>query len=385
MAFYKWALEEIDGFDPLFRKAGDDVDVCWRLRQHGYKITFSHAGFVWHYRRSTIRAYLKQQAGYGEAEALLVGKHPENFNLLGGALWHGRIYAPSKYGLLLQPGVIYRGIFASGPFQRLYTPAPSHALMFCTSLEYHLLLTFPLLALSIYLPMLLPLPLAGLALSFGVCVLAAVQAEIPVGKERFWSRPLIAALCFLQPLVRGWTRYRTRLHLRSVPGADPDVKPVPVSFAGGNPPQLCFWSENGTDRYGFLKSVLADLSQNNVPIDLDSGWENHDLEILKSPWTRSTLITASEYVAEGKIFLRCRLRARWSALALTFFLLVCLAELLIIRQFATVQPWVWMTLPTLALLCWLFEQQCQEQYALLAGAVRRVATNLGLKPFEHTK
>ena len=40
MAFYKWALDEIGGFDPIFRKAGDDVDVCWRLQQHGCKIGF---------------------------------------------------------------------------------------------------------------------------------------------------------------------------------------------------------------------------------------------------------------------------------------------------------------------------------------------------------
>src|SRR5262249_51620140 len=31
MAFYKWALLEIGCFDPLYRKAGDDVDICWRL------------------------------------------------------------------------------------------------------------------------------------------------------------------------------------------------------------------------------------------------------------------------------------------------------------------------------------------------------------------
>ena len=42
MAFYKWALEEIAGFDPVFRKAGDDVDVCWRLQARGHKIGFSH-------------------------------------------------------------------------------------------------------------------------------------------------------------------------------------------------------------------------------------------------------------------------------------------------------------------------------------------------------
>src|SRR5258707_796130 len=83
----RWALDEIGGFDPIFMKAGDDVDVCWRLEQAGFKIGFSPAALVWHYRRSTIPAYLGQQSGYGEAEALLVRKHPEYFNSFGGSLW----------------------------------------------------------------------------------------------------------------------------------------------------------------------------------------------------------------------------------------------------------------------------------------------------------
>ena len=54
MAFYKWALDAVGGFDPIFHQAGDDVDLCWRLQQAGYKIGFSPAAFVWHYRRSTV-------------------------------------------------------------------------------------------------------------------------------------------------------------------------------------------------------------------------------------------------------------------------------------------------------------------------------------------
>src|SRR2546427_142049 len=61
MVFYKWALEEIGGFDPVFRTAGDDVDVCWRLQERGGKLGFSPAGFVWDYQRPKILAYLKQQ------------------------------------------------------------------------------------------------------------------------------------------------------------------------------------------------------------------------------------------------------------------------------------------------------------------------------------
>jgi O-antigen biosynthesis protein len=63
--------QSIDGFDPIFRAAGDDVDLCWRLQNKGYKIGFSPAAVVWHFRRNTLRDYLKQQRGYGKAETLL--------------------------------------------------------------------------------------------------------------------------------------------------------------------------------------------------------------------------------------------------------------------------------------------------------------------------
>ncbi|MEO6036678.1 MAG: glycosyltransferase, partial [Verrucomicrobiota bacterium] len=125
MAFYKSALVEIGGFDPIYHKAGDDVDLCWRLQQRGYHLGFSSAGFVWHYRRSTVRGYLNQQRGYGEAEALLVRRHPEYFNLFGGSVWQGRIYTPSKFGVTLNKPIIYHGIFATGFFQTLYRAEPA--------------------------------------------------------------------------------------------------------------------------------------------------------------------------------------------------------------------------------------------------------------------
>ncbi len=86
MAFYTWALKQINGFDRQYRKAGDDVDVIWRLQDLGYSIGFSPAAQVWHYRRNTVQAYLKQQRGYGEAEALLKYKHPDHFNSLAPAI-----------------------------------------------------------------------------------------------------------------------------------------------------------------------------------------------------------------------------------------------------------------------------------------------------------
>src|SRR5207302_9705297 len=61
MAVRKAALEAVGGFDPQFRVAGDDVDVCWQLQKAGGKLGFSPAAVVWHHRRDSVRALWKQQ------------------------------------------------------------------------------------------------------------------------------------------------------------------------------------------------------------------------------------------------------------------------------------------------------------------------------------
>ena len=162
MAFYKWALAEIGCFDPMFDKAGDDVDLCWRLQQRGWQIGFSPGGFVWHCRRSTVAAYLEQQRGYGEAEAMLARRHPEYFNSFGGSVWRGRIYGAAGLGLALRRPVIYRGLFATGLFQSLYRAAPAGWPLVMASLEYHALVNLPLLVLSVPFHWFRPLAAASL-------------------------------------------------------------------------------------------------------------------------------------------------------------------------------------------------------------------------------
>src|SRR6516165_3211357 len=93
MAYRKEALVAIGGFDPRFRAAGDDVDICWRLQDHGWTIGFCPTAVVWHHRRNSIRAFWKQQYGYGKAEAQLEDKWPQRCSALGDIRWAGRIYA----------------------------------------------------------------------------------------------------------------------------------------------------------------------------------------------------------------------------------------------------------------------------------------------------
>jgi len=253
--------------------------------------------------------------------------------------------------------------------------------MLCTSLEYHLVVNFPLLALSVYFPLLLPLGFASTTLSLAVSILAAAQAGFPPGKTRFWSRPLVAWLFFLQPLVRGWARYRTRLHLRSASGSAIPA-PAPLPRRSEAPEQLCFWSRNGVDRYAFLKTILANFACQNVQTTPDSGWDRHDMEIVSSPWTRSSLTTASEYLAEGRIFLRCRFKAKWSLPAIVVFALLLGIEFLLIKHFAQLQPWLWMILPILPLVAWFFADECRQQSFIMAGAVGSAAEELKLEPFQ---
>src|SRR5262252_6773558 len=178
MAFRREALEAINGFDPQYRKAGDDVDVCWRLHQAGYWITFAPGAFVWHHRRQGPRAYLRQQAGYGEAEALLQFKHPDKFNGRGDGKWRGVLYGNSLQGLRLGEPIIYRGTFGSGLFQCLYQPGPAHWAMLPSTLEWHLGAVLVGLA-ALFWPPAWGVLAAMLGLSVTVAALQAAQAKLP--------------------------------------------------------------------------------------------------------------------------------------------------------------------------------------------------------------
>ncbi len=61
MAFRRTTLLSIGGFDPQFRTAGDDIDVCRRLQQRGWTLGLSPAAMVWHHRRNSAWNYWKRQ------------------------------------------------------------------------------------------------------------------------------------------------------------------------------------------------------------------------------------------------------------------------------------------------------------------------------------
>jgi GT2 family glycosyltransferase len=368
MAFYASVLAELGGFDPIFRKAGDDVDLCWRMQQAGHKIGFSPGAFVWHYRRSAIADYLKQQSGYGEAEALLVRKHPEYFNFFGGSLWRGRIYAAAKFGPVIRPAIIYRGPFGSAGFQTLYASEPARALMLCTTLEYHVLIVLPLWILSVTFHYLLPLAITSLLVPIGVCVAAAAQADLPKRRRHWWSRPLVAMLFFLQPLARGWARYQNRLKLHSIPIATRhSLDSLAVRGSNQSLDEVRYWTEGDpqVNRLKWVADLLRRLDQRGWPNRSDIGWSDYDVEIYDTRWSKLQLTTVVEDHAGNRQLVRCRLRTRWVLRAKAAFWSMCGLEFLLCGFVGAWLPWLWSLLLTLPLFVWFLRREQRNLQSLI--------------------
>jgi ATP-binding cassette subfamily B protein len=309
MAFRREALLAVNGFDPVYRKAGDDVDLCWRLQQAGRWITFAPGAFVWHHRRQGPRAYLKQQAGYGEAEALLCFKHPDKFNARGEGRWRGVLYGGCLRGVRFGRPVVYHGTFATGLFQCVYQPGPAHWATLPATLEWHMAVGLVALAGVAWWPL---WAVAGvmILLSVGVALLQAAQARLPAGYGGLASRLIVAGLCYAQPLLRSWKRYRVWIFAFPSPGRPDacagDGDPLPLTGRR----EAAYWTEEWRDRSELLSRAAAYLAEHRWGRAIDSGWEDWDLELSGDRWTALRVRTAQEEHGGGRRLIRVAYQLR---------------------------------------------------------------------------
>jgi O-antigen biosynthesis protein len=331
MAFWADRLRAIGGFDPVYTKAGDDVDVCWRLQAEGDQIVFAPAAMVWHHRRATVKAYLKQQRGYGEAEGLLKRKHPEKFRGFRADLsWAGRIYTRAGLGLEVGDPIIHHGVFGTGLFQTIYSAPQVWWPLLVLSIEWWMLALGMLglapvwnpaamlaragflgdFALSSFANPLLLLPVLMLAATLGVAWLVAGQASPPVHQRRWWSRALIAAMHVAQPVERGWARYKTRFETIVIPEGLHSLRRAWQRRAGRllGRKQIELWSEDGVSRETLLESLLQSAALQRWFVRVDPGWESHDVRFYGDRWCKSDLVTVTENHGGGKLLTRVRLR-----------------------------------------------------------------------------
>jgi len=294
MAFYTSVLKQVNGFDPQYRKAGDDVDVIWRIQNLNQSIGFSPAAQVWHYRRNTVKAYLKQQRGYGEAEALLKYKHPDHFNSLGASHWRGKIYGGDQIGVRIGGDVIYHGVFGTGLFQTIYRRPASMLAAMLMSIEWHLLTAFVAILGLAFPPLFIVAGLMFLT-PIGLAITAALQAPMPRHPHPL-SRLLIAYLHYRQPIARGWARYSVRLKAK-VMGREAAgyARSAQLPFDAYDPSTLCYWHSYGGDRIGLLQQIKDEVRKAGWRSRVDSGWHKWDMEIYGSRYVQVRLTTASEH------------------------------------------------------------------------------------------
>jgi GT2 family glycosyltransferase len=331
MAFRKACLLEINGFDPQFRTAGDDVDVCWRLQARGGTLGFSPAALVWHHRRNSVRAFVRQQLGYGRAEALLEMKWPEKYNRLGHIHWQGHPYGHSvRRGLPFQRWRVYHGVWGSRLFQSIYAVGPTTLWSLLLTPEW-LLVIGMLLLLSLlglfWSPMLLALP--ALVLALGALVVealaSATQAAFSSARyplvHRIGLYTLTACLYLLQPPARLLGRLQAGLTLWRRRGR-PD-------FAWPRPRALATWSECWQAPEARLATLETALRMQGSVVRRGGDFDRWDLEVLGGLLGSARLFMTLEDHGGGRQLVRFRLWPKfWGpglALNLVLGLLAALA------------------------------------------------------------
>jgi glycosyltransferase involved in cell wall biosynthesis len=322
LAFQKTALQKIGLFDPTHRAAGDDVDVCWKLLARNETIAFSPTAVVWHHRRSTVKGYLKQQAGYGYAEAHLRQRYPGHYNLFGHAVWRGGVYDGMRNVLNrvefsgLLKSRVYQGTFCSAQFQSIYPALSGHCFHLFTTIEW-MILTLCLAGAGV--PAYNQSGVVGtiffiLGALCGLGTLSsawlagrnAAKMERWTGGQRFGGTFLVAALHIAQPMARAWGWFRGRLSLGR--------EALPYQ---------------ATDRlYGYLGHREEWLARLQILLR-HSGWvarpsdsfSESDLEIVgPGPFAFQLQSVCEEYLDKGRYLLSYRIRPQWKAKTL-----ICLA------------------------------------------------------------
>ena len=308
MAFRRDALLGLGGFDPVYRAAGDDVDMCWRFQDAGHTIGFSPAATVWHFRRNTVSAYLGQQRGYGKAEALVYAKHPVRFNLFGQAKWLGRIYGDLSASFLLsRKPLIYSGVFGRGLFQTLYEPPSSLTAALPLSFEWNVaaLALAAAGALAGGWLWLLALPLLTTWL---LAISIALKAPIDRRFRGLKARALVALLVYLGPILRGWERLKWRF--KAIPPEPEDALGVVEQKARiswlGRAIYLSYWSERGDEKEALLAGLMRVMEPLKYFVVMDSGWGDWDIKISRGVWTRAFVLCCVENHGGNKRFLRVR-------------------------------------------------------------------------------
>lgn len=92
------AVAAIGGFDEALR-AGEDVDLCWRLVEAGSRLRYEPVALVAHEHRRRLREWLSRRVFYGTSAAPLAVRHPDKTAPLVISVWSLLFWIPVALGL----------------------------------------------------------------------------------------------------------------------------------------------------------------------------------------------------------------------------------------------------------------------------------------------
>jgi GT2 family glycosyltransferase len=332
MAFRRDVLEEVGGFDERFVAAGDDVDVCWRLQKAGRTLGFSAGAVVMHRRRDSIRRYLRQQFGYGKAEALLERKWPTHYNRVGASRWSGRIYEGPSTQTPRRRAMVRYGTWGSGLFQSIYEPprvlagilqAPEGLLLVALLGELSVLglLWRPLLVAA-------PVFLAALAWILGAAVSNGWRAHhAEPGREpaETLKRRAVTSLLFvLQPLARLAGRLRN--------GLSPWRRRAQARPTLPWPRTVKIWSETWRDSSLWIEELQDGLAAAGGFVRSGGPFDRWDLDLRVGALGGVKIRTAVEEHGNGRQLLRARIWPRTTAPGRVVTLIFVFFSLLAFQQ-----------------------------------------------------
>ncbi len=320
MAYRRSVLERIGGFDPQFLTAGDDVDVCWRLQDAGETLGFHAAAVVWHRRRDSVRAYWRQQVGYGRAEALLERKWPERYNRRGHPTWEGRLYDRASRRLL-RPVRIYHGVWGTGAFQPEEASQKTALATLFASPDWYLVLAI-LAGASLLTPMLPPLrwlvlfTLVAAAVTLAYAAAGAWRSDFPAairGRGRLVG--LTALLHAIQPAAR--------LVGRVTNGLAPWRRNPGVGVVTPFRQNRSRWHEAWVHPQERVQSIEERIRRSGGRVTRGGPYDRWDLELLGGIAGAARLLVVVEEHGQGRQLVRCRVWPRavgflpWLAVGLT--------------------------------------------------------------------
>lgn len=209
------AIRSIGGFDETLR-AGEDVDLVWRLDEAGWRCRYEPAAVVHHAPRTSLRGLLAQRAAYGASAAPLARRHPGKLAPLVMSTWSAAAWilaATGPAGAVAGVGV---GLAAGVPLRRATDLPNGDAARFVLAGHLQAGAGLAQAVTRVWWPIALPAALASRRVRRAVAVAALVPPVVAWLRHPPRLDPVrYGALRLLDDAAYGWGVWRGALRERT--------------------------------------------------------------------------------------------------------------------------------------------------------------------------